>query len=168
MDSKHEPIPPGQSNESAVPWWGSSVGLLLFTALMFGPLLVLAIARYDLTDVLIRPLALRYGKPATAVVSSKWSSTGRYGGNYLTLNYQYSPDYAPRPELKVNAAAYAAVAKDSHVPIHFIPGCSSCIALDDDYGTARQRGTMGLFFGGLFSLFALFRLYPIFRRVARS
>jgi hypothetical protein len=99
----------------------------------------------NLGDALIRPFALVLGKPTTALVSSKRISHGRHSsGNYLELNYEYSPDFAPRPDIKVNDAAYAAIVLNTHVPIHYIRGCSSCIALDDDYGSARHQGLEGL------------------------
>ncbi|MFI5346532.1 MAG: hypothetical protein ACHQ51_09185 [Elusimicrobiota bacterium] len=126
-------------------------------------MMALLVLRFDLLDPMIRPFALEFGTPTTALVSSKRVSTGRRtSGNYLSLNYQYSPDYAPRPELKVNDAAYAAVAENSRVAIHFIPGCSSCIALDEDYGSARQQAVLALAVGG-FVVGAVF-LQTYFRR----
>ena len=100
---------------------------------------------FGLGDALLHPIALCIGKPTTALVSSKYvSRERRTAGKYVELNYQYSPDYAPRPTLKVNGAAYAAIVLQTRVAIHYIPGCSSCIALDEDYGSARQQGLVGL------------------------
>lgn len=111
---------------------------------------------FNLGDALMHPIALAIGKPSTALVSSKRVSHSRHSsGNYVELNYQYSPDFAPRPDIKVNDAAYAAIVLNTHVAIHYIPGCSSCIALDEDYGSARHQGLEGLaiaifVFGGTF------------------
>jgi hypothetical protein len=117
----------------------------------FGYLVLAAVAipflafYFNLGDALIHPVALAIGKPATAIVSSKRISHTRHSsGNYVELNYQYSRDFAPRPDIRVNDAAYAALAVNASVPIHYIPGCSSCIALDEDYGSARRQGLEGL------------------------
>jgi hypothetical protein len=100
---------------------------------------------FGLEDAMMHPIALTFGRPASAFISSKWVSHGRRsGGNYVDLNYQYSKDYAPRPAVKINDAAYAAIALESRVPMHYLPGCSSCVALDNDYGSARQQGLAGL------------------------
>lgn len=100
---------------------------------------------FGLEDALMHPIALTFGRPATAIVSSKRVSHGRHSaGKYVDLNYQYSKDYAPRPGVKVDDAAYSAIKLYSHVPIHYLPGCSSCVALDEDYGSARRQGLEGL------------------------
>jgi hypothetical protein len=112
---------------------------------------------FGVGDSMIRPLVLTFGKPATATISGKRVSQGRRApGNFVEINYQYSRGYAPRPELKVNDAAYAALAVDKTVPIHFIPGCSSCVALDADYGTSRQDGIFALVIAGLYLVAAFF------------
>ena len=116
----------------------------ILSALFLGGLFVLLlIGRFELGAALIRPLAFAFGNPAAAGISAHRESKGGAGaGKYLEINYQYSPDYAPRLEMKVNDAAYAAytaIAPGSQVAIHYIPGCASCIALDDDYGSSRQR-----------------------------
>jgi len=114
----------------------------LIGAVVLVPILALY---FGLEDALMHPVALTLGRPALAIVSSKRVSRARHAsGNYIDLNYQYSKDYAPRPEVKVNDAAYAAIALESHVAIHYLPGCSSCVALDEDYGSARQQGLEGL------------------------
>lgn len=118
---------------------------------------VLAIG-FGMGDSLIRPFALAFGKPATAIISSKRVSHGRRtAGNYVEVNYQYAPGFAPRPELQVDDAAYAALVEGKNVPIHYIPGCSSCVALDEDYGTSRRDGIMALVIAGLFVVVAFFQ-----------
>jgi hypothetical protein len=100
---------------------------------------------FGVEDALMHPIALTFGRPAIAIISSKRVSTGRHtAGKYVDVNYQYSKDYAPRPGVKVNDAAYAAIALNSYVPMHYLPGCSSCVALDNDYGSARQQGLEAL------------------------
>ena len=137
--------------------------LLLAMPLLVGLVIVLILLRFDMLDPMIRPFALAFGTPTTALVSSKRVSTGtKASGNYLELNYQYSPDYAPRPELKVNGEAYAAIQTNTRVAIHFIPGCSSCIALDEDFGSARQQAMLASA-GALFVAGAVF-LQSYFRR----
>jgi hypothetical protein len=99
---------------------------------------------FGIEDALMHPIALTFGRPAVAVISSKRVSHARHAaGKYVELNYQYSKDYAPRPEVKVNDAAYAALALESRVSMHSLPGCSSCVALDEDYGSAREQGLRG-------------------------
>lgn len=111
---------------------------------------------FGMADALIHPLALAFGRPATAIVSGKRVSRARRSsGNYVEVNYQYSRDYAPRTEVKVNGAAYAALAVAERIPIHYIPGCSSCVALDDDFGSSRQQALTGLAIAVLVGLVAL-------------
>jgi energy-coupling factor transporter transmembrane protein EcfT len=115
---------------------------------------------FGFEDALIRPFALGLGKSAIAVISGKRVSHGRASGNYIQVNYQYAPDYSPRPEVKVNDAAYAAIAKYSNVPIHYIPGCSSCVALDEDFGSAREQAVRAMIIGAVAGLMVFLRSRP--------
>jgi hypothetical protein len=139
MDPIFDPSRPDPLEEPSSPLKYLAIAGIIAVAIPF-------MAFYmNLGDALIHPFALALGKPATALVSSKRISHGRHAsGNYVELNYQYSPDFAPRPDIKVNDAAYAALAVNSRVGIHYIPGCSSCVALDEDYGSARHQGLEGL------------------------
>ena len=150
MDPISDPNRPNPLEEPSSPLKYLAIAGIILVAL---PLMALYL---NLSDALIHPIALVIGKPTTALVSSKHVSHGRHiSGNYVELNYQYSPDFAPRPDIKVNDAAYAAIVLNTHVPIHYIPGCSSCVALDEDYGSSRGQAieflAIALFvFGGTY------------------
>lgn len=125
-------------------------------------ILLITFTRADLFSALVRPLAMRYGKPATALVTAKWRSNTRGGGSYVQLNYEYSKDYAPRPDIRVAPEAFAAIVENSRVAIHFLPGCASCVALDEDFGSARRQATNALVMAAILAGAAL--LSVLFRR----
>ena len=130
---------PDLRDDPSSPWKYLARLVLAAAGLMLLPLYL------GLCDALIHPFALGFGRPATAIVSAKRVSQGRRAsGNYVELNYQYSTDFAPRSDIRVNDAAYSAIVLYSHVAIHYIPGCSSCIALDEDYGSARNQALESL------------------------
>jgi hypothetical protein len=114
-------------------WWKILPFSVMLCASLIGALV-------EFPDAMIRPFAMTLGQETTALVSSKRTYRGRrVSGNYVELNYRYSDDYAPRSEVRVNDAAYAAISSNTRVAIHFIPGCASCVALDDDKGSARWQ-----------------------------
>lgn len=145
MDPVSEPSRPDPLDEPSP--FAPLVRLLLRLVPLLAVLVLVPVLAFyfGVEDAMVHPIALTFGRPATAFISSKWVSHGRHSaGNYVDLNYQYSKDYAPRPAVKVNDAAYAAIKLESHVPMHYLPGCSSCVTLDNDYGSARQQGLEGL------------------------
>lgn len=130
--------------------------LRVVLTLLAAAVLIPALAFYfGLDDALIHPLAMRFGRPAVGIISSKWISTSRrFPGKFVDLNYQYSKDFAPRPRLEVNDAAYAALAVGGQVAMHYLPGCSSCVTLDNDYGSARVAEVEGVLLIVLFGAVA--------------
>lgn len=132
--------------------------------------LILTVYLRNLGDAVIHPLALMFGRPATAIVSSKHViERGHAYGHYVELNYQYSHDYAPRSNVRVNEAAYAALPVGTNTPIHFIVGCESCIALDNDFGSARQQGEFGLLFLAIVAILSVIQIrYWRFRDSKRA
>ena len=145
MDPASDPSRPDPTDEPSplAPLFRLLIRLVpLLAVLVLIPILAFY---FGVEDAMMHPIALTLGRPATAFISSKRVSHERHAaGNYVDLNYQYSKDYAPRPEVKVNDAAYAAIKLESQVPMHYLPGCSSCVTLDNDYGSARQQGLEGL------------------------
>jgi hypothetical protein len=110
---------------------------------------------------ILRPIALRFGTPVQALVTNKYDwRSGAARGRRVEFNYQYSKDSAPRVLVLMNDEAFDAITANTRVGIHFIPGCPSCIAVDEDYGSAAEQKWAGLlifvFYGGILAIAAAF------------
>ena len=113
---------------------------------------------YDRGGAVIHPLTLHFGQPATATVTSRHSVSGTKGndGNFIELEYQYSPGPTQHVQLSVCETAYQRLTESSRVQIHYLSGCSSCVELDNDDNYALGQGIVALFLGGLSLLFSFF------------
>ncbi|MFI5346531.1 MAG: hypothetical protein ACHQ51_09180 [Elusimicrobiota bacterium] len=130
--------PPFYRNEKFL----SVTVLVLFAVFLF--------IRLDLADILIRPYAMKYGQAGAVRIVTKSERRGKYdSGYYLGVVFSDAPPDAQAYHLKVNGVAYETLPKDVVVSMHYIPGCPSCIVLDEDYGSALQFGLIDLVYIGI-------------------